>query len=135
VILYPYSTFTIESSTPTLRINLNERTICITSFLDIVYNQVRFLQTPIFNSISTDFLNNQFAIFSNSILVIEIYVINGSIKNVLDTSRYLHNYYGFYTHALIIPRIVTIGTYLSYQHLAEMLCCCLNNVRSPTVKI
>jgi hypothetical protein len=27
VILYPYSAFTIESSTPTLRINLNERTI------------------------------------------------------------------------------------------------------------
>jgi hypothetical protein len=29
VILYPYSTFTIESSTPTLRINLNERTISV----------------------------------------------------------------------------------------------------------
>jgi hypothetical protein len=27
VIVYPYSTFTIESSTPTLRITLNERTI------------------------------------------------------------------------------------------------------------
>jgi hypothetical protein len=27
VILYPYSTFTIESSTPTLRIHLNEGTI------------------------------------------------------------------------------------------------------------
>jgi hypothetical protein len=27
VIIYPYSSFTIEPSTPTLRINLNERTI------------------------------------------------------------------------------------------------------------